>query len=245
MSSYRISPSQINVFLTEPSIWLMNKFMGVYGEMGSMAKRGNMVELAVDMVCMSGLSIEKATERALELYDKETENLSCDKIEKNRENLPAYIKQAVECFGGIQEQIVRNQVRFEGYIGNIPAVGVADYDFGSYCMDLKTTERCPSSAETISVEHLRQVTFYYMQTKLPQRLAYVTPKKHVIYEVSVKQMLHAQQEMVAAARAMECAFSIEESQGIDALATLYPPRDTKGFYWNQETLNKAQDIWFH
>ncbi len=243
MTTIRISPSQINTFLNEPAVWVLNKFFGIYGTMGSAAKRGNVVELGLDLIIINGFDFSTALDRALKIYDEETEGLNCDKIEKNRDNIPKYLEQAVECFLNIGE-VQKNQIRLEGVIGNVPALGIADYDFGDFMVDLKTTERCPSEADKISVEHQRQVAYYFLQTGKKQKLAYVTPKKHAVYQVSDEQIDRAIKELLAASKAISSAYDIEEKQGINALTTLYPPRDTNSFYWDNKTLNKAQDVWF-
>lgn len=241
--NYRISPSQINTFLNEPSVWIINKFFGVYGTMGSAAKRGNAVELGLDMILFNGLDYKEALARSLKVFDKETKELYCDKTEKNRGLVPMMLEQAADCFLNLDEA-QKNQIRFEGFIGDIPALGIADYCMGDYYVDLKTTERCPSCAENISAEHTRQVAYYYMRTKKPQKLAYVTGKKYAVYEVPQEQIDKAIKELLAASKAMKAAYDIEEKQGLEALTTLYPPRDTNCFYWDQKTLNKAQEIWF-
>lgn len=244
MTQYRISPSQVNTFLNEPSVWILNKFLGIYGDMGSAAKRGQAVELGLDLIMMNGMDFDTAKDRALAVFDKEMENLYCEKTEKNRDNIPLYLEQAVDCFLNIDDELKQNQIRLEGHIGDIPALGIADYDFSDYLLDLKTTERCPSTNETVSVEHQRQVAYYYLCTGKRQKLAYVTPKKYAIHEITQEQIDKAVKELNAASKAMAAAYSIDENQGIEALTTLYPPRDTNCFYWDTKTLNKAQDIWF-
>lgn len=241
--TYRISPSQINVFLNEPAIWVLNKFFGIYGEFGASAKRGNCVELGLNMILLNGIDFKTASARALEVYDQETENLIDEKKEAERENITPMIEQATELFLNIDEPI-NTQIRMEPNVLDLPILCIADYEMEKYMVDLKTTTRCPSKVESISAEHIRQVCIYKMGSGKDQKLAYVTPKKSAIYQVTDEQLETAEKEIRAAAKAMRAAYDIEENQGKEALTVLYPPRDTQGFWWDQKTLNAAQDIWF-
>ena len=241
--SIRLSPSQINLFLNEPSIWVLNRFFGVYGTMGAAAKRGNAVEVGLTGILLQGLSHEEATGTALRIFDQEVENISDDKKDEERGLIEPMIAQATECFLDMPTPIA-TQIRFEETIHDVPMLGIADFDMGGHYVDLKTTKRCPSAVENISAEHLRQVAYYHHASNKPQKLAYVTPKKYAVYQVTDAQIAEAKQELYAACKAMFACYEIEEKQGKEALTVLYPPRDTKSFYWDDATLRAAQEIWF-
>jgi len=243
MSAYRISPSQINLFLNEPAIWILNRFFGVYGDFGASAKRGNCVELGLNKVLLNGLTFDEALGQVLHIYDTDMEEIYDEKKEAERENIGPMLEQAIDLFLNIDPP-QKTQIRIEPDVLDLPILGIADYDMGEYMVDLKTTSRCPSCVENLSSEHIRQTTIYYLGSNKPQKLAYVTPKKNALYEVTKEQMETAEKEIRAAAEAMRAAYDIEEKQGKDALAVLYPPRDTKNFYWDNKTLNAAQGIWF-
>lgn len=244
MTAYRLSPSQINLFLNEPSIWIINKFLGFYGEAGPAAKRGVAVEAALNNILESNCDYKTANAWMHEVFLKETQGMNKDDIEKERTSLDGMLEQTVELFLNIDDALLGTQVRLEFEMLGIPMLGFADYDYGSYYVDLKTTTRCPSSEETISSEHLRQVAIYKKASGKPQKLAYVTPKKYNLLTPTDEQLSVAEKEIHAAIRAMKQAYEIEEENGFDALAILYPPRDTKSFYWDTKTLTKAQEIWF-
>ena len=239
----RLSPSQINLFLTEPSVWVLNKFFGVYGDMGAAAKRGGAVEHGVNAMLMQGIDFDGAVEAALYVFDEEMKRIHDPKTDEEREIIEPMIKQAMDMFAELElpEKI---QIRHEVLFNDVPFLGIADYDMGEYYIDLKSTKRCPSCAENISAEHIRQMAYYNHASGKPQKLAYVTPKKHALLEVSQEQIDHALKEMYAATKAMWSCYKIAEERGKDALTILYPPRDTKSFYWDTKTLDKAQEIWF-
>ena len=241
--SIRLSPSQVNLFLNEPSIWVLNKFFGIYGDMGAAAKRGNAVEVGLTGILLQGLSHEQAVETALRIYDEETKDLVDDKKEEERDMLEPMIAQATECFLDMPTPC-GTQIRFEEMIFDTPMLGIADFDMGDYLVDLKTTKRCPSCVENISSEHLRQVAYYHHASGKPQKLAYVTPKKYAVYQIKDEQIEKAKKDIFAACKAMWSCYQIEEERGREALTVLYPPRDTASFYWDQKTLSAAQEIWF-
>ena len=241
-SPFRLSASQVNTFLNEPSVWILDKFYGVRGEAGASAKRGNAVELVVSKVLGNGLAFDMAVDQALYLYDSVVSDTD-EKYQKERDNIAPMSEQALELFLNL-DGLKDTQVKLDKPLDDVPFLGYADYDFNDCYVDLKTTLRCPSCAENISSEHIRQVAYYYHASGKPQKLAYVTPKKYAIYEVTQDQINKGLAELKAAAKAMWACYDIQEKQGRDVLATLYPPRDTNSFYWSNETLNKAQDVWF-
>lgn len=241
--TYRISPSQINVFLNEPAIWVLNKFFGVYGDMGAAAKRGNAIELGLTSVLMNNMDFDTSLKRSLEVFDQEMSKIEDEGTAEERDLIEPMLKQAVELFLNIDPP-KQAQIRMEPTILELPILAIADFDMGEYMTDLKTTKRCPSSPEGISAEHIRQITIYKMASGKKQKLAYVTDKKHALYEVSEEQHATSEKEIKAAAKAMRAAFDIEEKQGKETLSILYPPRDTKGFWWDKKTLQAAQSIWF-
>jgi len=241
--TYRISPSQINTFLNEPAIWVLNKFFGIYGDMGAAAKRGNAIELALTSILMNNMDFDTALKRSLEVFDQEMKQIEDDKTPEERDLIEPMLKQAIDLFLNIDPP-KQTQIRMEPTILDLPILAIADFDMGEYMVDLKTTKRCPSSSESISAEHIRQIAIYKMASGKKQKLAYVTDKKSALYEITEDQQIAAEKEIKAAAKAMRAAFDIEEKQGKETLSILYPPRDTNGFWWDKKTLNAAQSIWF-
>jgi hypothetical protein len=237
----RFSVSQINLFLNEPSLWVLNKFYDVYGEMGAAASRGKAVETGLDHVLLHSASFEQALVQAYSFYDLEA--IDREGYEEERDLVKPILEQSIECFLQFDDPI-NNQIKIEKPINDIPMLGFADYEYKDCFRDLKTTKRCPSTVENISAEHIRQMAYYNYATGKPQELVYVTPKKYANYRLTPEQLEQGLREIKAAVKAMDSCYVIEERQGKEALCVLYPPRDTNSFYWDNKTLNKAQSIWY-
>lgn len=233
----RISPSQINLFLNEPAIWVLNKFHKVYGDMGASAKLGIAVEKGLQAILQQGLNFEDALSWANNVFTEDTIGLPQDEIDKERVYIEPMLKQAVEVFLQFGEP-KGYQVEIKGEIEGVGVLGKADFEY-DFFVDLKTTKRMPSCVENLAAEHLRQLAIYRRLTGREQKLAYVTDKKNAVYTPTDSQYLTAEKEIKHAVIAMKTAWDL----GHEKAQQIYPPRNYGSFYWDPKTLTAAQEIW--
>ncbi len=234
----RISPSQINTFLDEPAIWVMNKFHKTYSEGGAKMWIGTSVEKALESILVYNFSYEDALEWAFKVFDIASTKVIDEDAAEQRARIPAILKQALELIiplDGFQEF----QTEIFGQIEGINVKAKSDFRFTGFHLDTKTTSRMISEVENMSAEHVRQLAIYRMLTGEEQRILYATEKKGAIYIPTQAMYTIAEQEIRGAVRAMKEAYNL----GQDKCEILYCPRDFSSFRWDEITLKKAKEIW--
>jgi len=235
----RVSASQINVFLNEPAIWVLNKRFKVYGEMGPEAKLGIAVEKGLESVLFNDFTFDAALAWAYDVFDKDTINMADrENVSECRSRISPMLEEAVNVFLNLGEPL-GSQIEVTGQIEGVDVLGFADFDYGDFYIDLKTSRRCPSSADTLSSEHLRQLTIYKILTGKTQKIAYFTGKKSNVFEPSERQFKIAEFEIRNAIRAMKHLWEMTEED----MVTLCPPRAMGSFWWDDITIKEANRIW--
>lgn len=237
MTELRVSPSQINLFLNEPAIWVLNKFHKIYGDMGASAKLGIAVEKGLQSILQQDLSFEDALNWANKVFTEDTIGLPQEDIDKERAYIEPMLKQAIEVFLQFGDP-KGYQVEITGQIEDVNVLGKADFEY-DFFIDLKTTKRMPSCVENLAAEHIRQLAVYRKMTGREQRLAYVTDKKNAVYTPTDAQYRIAEKEIKHAIIAMKTAWEA----GHEMAQKLYPPRDYGSFYWDEKTLTAANEVW--
>lgn len=233
----RISPSQINKFLTEPSIWVLNKFHKFYGDGAAKMWAGTAVEKGLESILVHGLSYEDALEWAYKVFDIEALRTFDEKSPEHRAKIPAMLQQALDLILPL-EGFTAFQTEIFGEIEGLKVKGKIDFDFTAFDLDLKTTGAM-QKPENMSSEHLRQLAIYRMLRGKEQRICYVTEKKGAIYIPTDAQYLQAEQEIRGACRAMKTAWDL----GQDMAEKLYPPFDYSSYLWDEKLMKKAKETW--
>lgn len=237
--SLRVSPSQINLFLNEPALWILSKFYNVKGEMGPAATRGTAIEKGLEAILTQGKSYEDALQWAYTVFDKDWTGKP--EGDEERAFIEPMLKQAVELFLQL-DGLKGTQIKLEGEIHGVGILGFADFDFDTFLADLKTTKRCPSCVENLSAEHLTQLAIYRILSGKEQRIAYVTDKKAQIFSPPDEQLKAVERRVMSAIKAMKTAWDMADT-GVEKIAVLYPPRDMSSFYWDEQTRKHAYQIW--
>ncbi len=233
----RISPSQINRFLEEPAIWVLNKFHRIYAEAGAKAWVGTAVEKGIEAMLVHGWDYDQSLQWAFKIFDTEAIVKIDEDAPEERARIPALLSQTqalVIPFGKFNAF----QIKVEGEIDGVPITGKIDFDFDKGDLDTKTT-KAMQKQENMSAEHLRQLAIYEALRGKPQFICYTTEKKGIIYEPTRAQLDNAMQEVRGAVRGMKTAFDL----GQDMAEKLYPPRDYSSYLWDEKVMKKAKEIW--
>lgn len=239
---FKVSPSQINLFLTEPAIWVMNRLWKVYGDMGPAAWRGTAVEKGLEAILVHNRSYEDAIKWANTVFKEEAKGYAGEDLEAESSLIEPMLKQAINLFLPI-DGLQRTQVKLEGEIHGVLVTGIMDFVYEDFVIDLKTTKRCPSAIENISSEHMTQLAIYRLLSHKKQRIAYATDKKGAIYDPPDSSLNRLERRIIPAIKAMKRAWDISFDEGDEEVAILYPPRDMSSFYWNEKTRMEANKIW--
>lgn len=229
-----VSPSSLNLWAAEPALWVMERLLKKRAPVGAAAHRGNAVETGVARV-LEGATIDDGQAAALKEFNERTALSSDPKREKESDSLNDFVVVGVEClkdYGKPTGQ--QRKISWEHPDVAVPFIGFVDFDYSDHgiLVDLKTTHRCPSS---ISTAHARQVALYAAASdNMSARVAYVTTKKHAVYELENKaDHLNA---LVQIAIRMEKFLRISDDP--NELASLLVP-NYDSFYWSSPASRQA------
>jgi hypothetical protein len=173
-----LSASSLNVASSELPLFLMERLLGFRSPTNAAMARGKAAEEGIHVgLVQPGMAVERCVEQALAAFDAEMRFSGDDKREKERDLIPGYVENGLaelRHYGvptGYQEKI---SIQLDGV--PIPVIGFIDWRFDQHGMvvDLKTSERLPSS---LSTAHSRQGAIYMKaHGNYAMRFAYVKPK---------------------------------------------------------------------
>jgi hypothetical protein len=249
------SASQINTFLNEPALWVLQAFYGVRPEVGAGAWRGNAIEAAMDWFLYKPDANDDDLYRvAMRRFEQDAEGELSDDVEKERQTIADTLNNLMPW---LREQELPTptgtQMKIEWVPDGTqtPVIGYVDYlwtgeDYTDL-WDLKAPGRAPSFDKETGLikdkqDHLRQVAIYWQARGIKPALLYAMPAKNkapILYRPSDAELNRALSEVKAAVRAMERL----ARNDADTVAPLYPPKDVSGFRWDSTTQNKAAEIW--
>jgi len=251
-----LSASQINRFLDEPALWVMDQLFGIKAPAGPGAWRGSAVEAACDAVLFAKADDDEALKAANDRFEVDAQGDMSDDVNKERVAIPVYLKNILPTIRGLGTPLTKqSKIVLQLPTLDLDIIGYVDYRFPDFLMDLKTTGRMPS-LDPISgrikdkADHLRQVAIYERAEAVSPRLCYGTPgkpekgqdrKPPLIYTPSRDELDAAMRQVEAAGRAMQRLLRSEQPK--ERIAELYPPRDMESYVWNDRLRAEATTIW--
>ncbi len=180
------SPSGLNLFAASPSMFTLERIIGLPQPVGVPAHRGVAVENGVTLGLTSPeTSLQDCVNTALTGYDVLTAMSTDARREKYRATIPEMVERALNELRpyGVPSH-TQGHVEWQPDGLGLPIVGIFDFEFADQgvILDLKTTERMPFE---IKIPHARQVALYVTATSnnYEGRLSYVTPKKAATYRL--------------------------------------------------------------
>jgi hypothetical protein len=241
MNFIRHSPSSLNLFCAQPSMFVLEKILGHRQTVGAPAHRGTAVEAGVTLGLMNPKAeISECIAAAWTKYDT-VSGLSSDKRRAEyRDTIGDMVTMALrELHAYGVPSSTQGFVEWKPEGLKYPIVGYYDYEWQQHgiVVDLKTTEKMPSS---IKVPHARQVALYAAELggNMDPRLTYVTPKKHATYRLeNVREHLHALHQI-----AIRCEAFLALSEDPQFFTSITVP-DLDSFYWGGPSRQLAFEIW--
>jgi hypothetical protein len=233
-----LSASSLNLWASEPAIWIMERLLGHRSAPSPLMARGKAVEEGIHL----GLTepdrvLEDCIALALQSFDRDMALSPDERREAERNAIPGYVEHGLaelKQYGVPTAYQDRIEITLDG-IG-VPIIGFIDWRFDQHglIVDLKTSERLPSA---ISLAHARQGAVYARaHDNYGMRFAYVKPqaaKKDgravTVYELprdDIEQQLNALREI---ALRME-RFLRLSSDAAELCALLVP--DYEKYHWN-------------
>lgn len=236
----RHSPSALNLFAASPSMFVLERVLGMKQPVGAPAHRGVAVEDGVTLGLNDmDASIPDCINAALTRYDTLTAMTSDPRREKYRETVPGMVKSALgELRGYGKPTSTQGFVTWQPEGLKLPIVGYYDYEWSNHGIlgDLKTTERMPSEIKT---GHARQVALYAASDNVDARLIYVTPKKLEVY--GLENVRRHREALHKIALAVEKFLSLSDDPKF--FVSITAP-DLDSFYWGTPPARRlAYEIW--
>lgn len=239
MKLERHSPSSLNLFSASPSMFILERVLGVRQPVGAPAHRGTGVEEGVTVGLMNpDAPLAACVEAAFKKYDA-VSALSGDKRREDyRATIPAMVENAL---AELRPYGVPS--RTQGFVEwrpdglESPIVGYFDYEWAQHgiIVDLKTTEKLPSA---IKIPHARQVGLYASSDNMDARLTYVTPKKVATYRLeNIREHRNALHQI-----ALRVERFMALSDDPQFFTQIIVP-DLDSFYWNGPARQIAFERW--
>lgn len=232
-----LSPSSLNLYAANPSLWVGRYLMGWKDEFGPAASRGTAIEAGLD-VWLFQRDAKGAEMTALANFADRTQGVADDEHEAERANIAPMLAQAITALKDFPVPVGR-QMKIEHYANGveIPIIGYIDYIFDEFGLDLKTTKACPSS---IKADHARQVSTYAEAKKKPFKVLYVTAKKSALYDLTeTDQAIHLR-DIERQARAVR--HLLKHSFDAEDAAKFFAP-DFSDFRWSGPLIETANSLY--
>lgn len=246
---FTCSASTLNLFITDPCLFILKHYYRLRGDFGIHAMRGKAIEHGVDKA-LEGMSLDKAKDAAVEEFYDLTFELDHD-FEEVEDIIPKWIDNALdvlktEANGRVPELQKKLEFELEG----INFVGYLDYDFEDETIDLKTTTKVPKllvkgkrkgMLPAGKAANVRQQVLYRYTTGKPQSLLYVSPKDSLKYTIQDKEYETVLEEIKKVTKEIKKLLTEGEEYGINK----YVPNQSlfKGFYYNEKMVHKVIELW--
>lgn len=235
----RHSPSSLNLYASQPAMFVLERVLGIRQPVGAPAHRGTAVEEGVALGLLDPkASLEACVEAANKKYDT-ISALSGDKRrEEYRTTIPGMVEMALKELRpyGVPSK-VQGFVEWKPEGLALPIVGYFDFEWADHgiIVDLKTTEKMPSSIKT---GHARQVGLYAASDNIDARLTYTTPKKVTTYRLENIRDHRAALHQIALR--LEKFLSLSDDP---AFFTGITVPDLDSFYWGGKARDLAFEYW--
>ena len=172
-----LSASSLNLWVTEPAVWAMERLMGYRSPPSAQMARGKAVEHGVHAGLLDpARPVEECVSEAVRAFDREMALTPDDRRDTEREAIPGYVAcglAELRQYGIPSAYQDRVELRLDNV--PVPVVGFIDWRFDDHglIVDLKTSEQLPSA---ISLSHARQGAVYARaHGNYGMRFAYVKP----------------------------------------------------------------------
>lgn len=226
MSYVRHSPSSLNLFAAQPSMFVLERVLGIRQPVGAPAHRGTAVEAGVALGLLDpAASIEACAKEAQTKFDTVSALSGDPRRADYRETIPAMVEMALKelrPYGIPSATQGFVEWRPEGL--KLPIVGYFDFEWADHgiIVDLKTTERMPSA---VKIGHARQVALY-ASDNADARLTYTTPKKSTTYRLENKREHREALKQIA----LRVERFLGQSDDPEFFVGITAP-DLESFYW--------------
>jgi CRISPR/Cas system-associated exonuclease Cas4 (RecB family) len=228
-----LSPSQLSTFVQCPARWYAQKVLGHRSPSSPAMERGKAVETGI-VERLKGAAPETALKLALHDYDRACAFLTGD-VDAERVNIGAMIDNGYAALAnyGTPEWPESGQHRVsididfgDGPDDSIEIMGYVDLMFDHVIVDIKSTNRIPSS---MSLAHRLQGAVYARTTNRPIHFIYVSKSR--TQTLDDRDVAASQAQVRAIVRRMAAFLSLSDDKEVLRNAV---PISLDGFAWHGE-----------
>lgn len=248
-----LSPSSINLFIAEPSLWVLRYlFKDKIPSISNPAMtRGSLVDEAlgkglIDKVAQEDLIFD-AKKKFFEITAEHFDNLSIvlkwdhDTVTKEANSIPHFIKSGLPFYQN-QGKLISHQQKVELDVGlEVPVIGYTDLVFEEKICDIKTTFRTPSAFSLDGV--MRQLTVYALALNKMAEANYFVKLKNETKVVTfpIDNVEQRQEEIEMSCHAIRNLLATSENR-FDILRLLSP--NFSNFRWEEEEKIIFKELFF-
>ena len=243
-----ISPSSINLYITDPALWVLKHFYGETSEYNIHAMRGTAIEDGINAKIEEGkdpvsVAIQNFGDMAFHWSDDEL-------LESIEQQIPDWVKNGLEAVLEIgTPDKIQEELRGEHF--GVPLRGFVDYTIGDKKIDLKTATKLPKVSsrgarkgmlEAGKKANLRQQTIYNLISGDPVYLLYVSPEGSYLHEVTPDEFDEAMEDLVPAIEGMKKLLTMDIN---DVIVNSVPKWKTMkhSFFWDEPLRRLADKLW--
>mgnify|MGYP003135623931 CR=1 FL=1 len=237
-----LSPSTINLWISQPAMCLLKIAGFSDGQVGAAAWRGTAADRAITKAAFEPeISNDELITQALNVFDdrhsESTNEQDETKVTKERTAVASYVKVGADFYRSFNEPPIEDQGRVKVHIGdfNVPFIGYFDLLYKDKVRDIKTVGRAVNS---LTQAASRQASIYALGTGREPWIDYVTTKEVMSYQVEQPDYWLRQIEI--ATKGLEHVLSFSDDT-IECCQLVYP--DLDHWMWGDGMKAIAKDIW--
>ncbi len=239
---FYLSPSTINLWVSQPALCLL-KIAGINdGEAGPAAWRGSGADKAITQAAFDpSIPDHVLISRATDVFDEQLNQAQNpqveEKVTKEREAMSDYIKVGAKFYRELKEKPESDQGKVTVKVEDlpIPTIGYYDLLYKDKVRDIKTVSRQVSN---LTQGHCRQASIYALGTGKEPWLDYVSKKE--VRAFKVDNVDYWLRQYYGAAMSLYKVLSHSEDI-FECCQLVYP--DLDHWMWGDTTKATAIDVW--
>ena len=239
-----LSPSSINLFVAEPSLWVLRYlFKDKIPSISNPAmSRGSLVDEALGKGLINKVSEEDLIfDAKKQFFDSAKTDWDKDSLAKEANSIPHFIRSGLPFYQN-QGKLISHQQKVELDVGlEVPVIGYTDLVFEEKICDIKTTFRTPSAFSLDGV--MRQLTVYALALNKMAEANYFVKLKNETKVVTfpIDNVEQRQEEIEMSCHAIRNLLATSENR-FDILKLLSP--NFSNFRWEEEEKIIFKELFF-
>lgn len=232
-----LSPTMVAQWDQAPATLILKRVFGLKGKANANMWRGDAVEAGLQFFLHNRDKQDNAVnakKHAVDTFWHRAAGEVDDESEAASALVPDMVEQGIMALADFKHPLMASQLQVQHFFDDVDAPFVGNLDFvfeDKSIIELKTTTRCPSSLESVSLSHRWQAALYATARDHPVHLLYLTAKKSNCFVVEPNDP--SLRTMLMTARAMGNSLGNCED-GLSLLKSL--PMNVDSFYWDEDAM---------